>query len=168
MIASTVEARGHHGVASIAIWVLIRQITLQASVCANNPNNPDYRAWKSNARNDVAAYRKAHSENKRKETYRKRKRDTERDIEQENSMVNDLFAFYFCLQSINWELSLQRPGTVWPHWPHSRFAARTSYPRSGIPFWLDYTYLKHRNHNIQNAYEFTASQRAASHVRLIS
>jgi len=52
MIASTVEARGHHGVASIAIWVLIRQITLQASVCANNPNNPDYRARKSNARND--------------------------------------------------------------------------------------------------------------------
>ena len=71
-------------------------------------------------------------------------------------MVNDLFAFYFCLQSISWELSLQRFGTVWPHWPHSRFTARSSYPKSGIPFWLDYTYLKHRNHNIQNVYEFTA------------
>lgn len=50
MIATTIEAHGHHGVASIAIWVLIRQITLQASVCASNPNNPDYRARKSNVR----------------------------------------------------------------------------------------------------------------------
>lgn len=50
MIATMIEARGHRSVASIAIWVLIRQITLQASVCASNPNNPDYCARKSNVR----------------------------------------------------------------------------------------------------------------------